>query len=147
MISQAARIGEMLVWANRVEMYLEIPPSTKTCLKAPPPPMISSITEICLMEATIVSEIWFIVLFRWSPIVKTAKINESSMARSGAPTNWINSLTGFDLEKMNEQIVAKTIRITGIMAVKTEIPNLGVSSRLNSLYSPRTEISIFFRYT
>ena len=132
-ISHAARIGEMLVWANRLEMYLEIPPSTRTCLKAPPPPIISSITEICLMDKTIESVIWFIVLFRCRPMVKMAKINESSIARSGAPTNWMNSLTGLLLGKMNEQMVAMAIRITGIMAVKTEMPNLGVSSSLNSL--------------
>ena len=37
-ISHAARIGEILVCAKRVEIYFEMPPSTRTCLKAPPPP-------------------------------------------------------------------------------------------------------------
>ena len=78
-------------------------------------------------------------------MVKTAKSNDRSIARSGAPTNWMNSLTGLDFGKIKEQIVAKAIRITGIMAVKTEMPNLGVLSRSNSLYSPRTEMSMFLR--
>ena len=66
-------------------------------------------------------------------MVKMAKINESSIARSGPPTNWINSLTGLLFGKMNEQMVATAIRITGIIAVRTEMPNFGVSSSLNSL--------------
>src|SRR5699024_5827220 len=45
-ISQAATIGDRLVWGKRLETYLEIPPSTRTCLTAPPPPMIKSIMAI-----------------------------------------------------------------------------------------------------
>ena len=87
-------------------MYLEIPPSTRTCLKAPPPPMIKSITEICLIESAREVEISSVFCFRCRPIVKIAKINERSIARSGAPINWMNSLTGLFLGKINEQIVA-----------------------------------------
>jgi len=46
---------------------------------------------------------------------------------------------------MNERMVSIPINNTGSKAVKTLIPKPGVSSNLNSLYSPKTEILIFLR--
>ena len=65
--------------------------------------MIKSIMAICFTEVTMELEISSIFLFRIKPIVTTAKSKEISIAASGAPTNWMNSLTGLPFGKMKEQ--------------------------------------------
>ena len=123
-----------------------MPPSTSTCLNAPPPPIISSIIAICLTDSVIDVLISDTVFLRANPIDQIEKSKESSIAASGAPTTWMASFTGLLSGRMKEQIVAMAIRMTGIMAVSTEMAKPGVSSSLNSLKSPSTAMSMFVRY-
>lgn len=102
-----------------------MPPSTSTCLNAPPPPIISSIIAICLTDSVIDVLISDTVFLRANPIDQIAKSKESSIAASGAPTIWMASFTGLLSGRMKEQIVAMAIRMTGIMAVSTEMAKPG----------------------
>ena len=86
-------------------MYLEIPPSTRTCLKAPPPPMIKSITEICLIESARAVDISSIFLFRHNPIVKIAKINESTDKKYVFKWSVIASVAGLAFNVVADPIV------------------------------------------
>ncbi|MNI74966.1 hypothetical protein D3C73_1310840 [compost metagenome] len=54
-IDHAISSGETLVSCIIEAMYLSTPLSTSTCLNAPPPPIISSIIAMILMEDTSVS--------------------------------------------------------------------------------------------
>ncbi|SAI17620.1 Uncharacterised protein [Enterobacter hormaechei] len=54
-IDHAISSGDTLVSCIMAAMYLSTPLSTSTCLNAPPPPMISSIMAMILMEEVSVS--------------------------------------------------------------------------------------------
>ena len=86
-----------------------MPPSTSTCLNAPPPPIISSIIAICLTDSVIDVLISDTVFLRANPIDQIAKSKESSIAASGAPTTWMASFTGLLSGRMKEQIVAMAV--------------------------------------
>lgn len=49
-MSQAAINGEILECMNMAEIWWATPPATRTCLKAPAPPMMRSIIAICLIK-------------------------------------------------------------------------------------------------
>ena len=86
-IDQAINSGERLVACIIEAMYLSTPLSTSTCLNAPPPPMISSIMAMILIELVSVSLISSIERPRLRPKVKTAISTAIIVAITGSPKN------------------------------------------------------------
>ncbi|SVM48989.1 Uncharacterised protein [Klebsiella pneumoniae] len=109
-------------------MYLSIPLSTSTCLKAPPPPMISSIMAMILIEEVSVSLICSIERPRLRPKVNIAISTAISVAITGSPKNSAIGRKAWPFGRTISATARIAIRITGTSEVQTLTPKPGISS-------------------
>lgn len=103
-------------------IYLSMPLSTSTCLKAPPPPMINSIMAMILIEEVRVSLICSMERPRFKPKVNSAISTAIRVAMTGSPKNSAIGRKAWPFGRIISATARIAIRITGTSEVQTLTP-------------------------
>ncbi len=121
-IDHAINSGDMFDSCMIEAMYLSMPLSTSTCLKAPPPPIINSIMAMILIEEVRVSLICSMERPRFKPKVNRAISTAIRVAITGSPKNSAIGRKAWPFGRIISATARIAIRITGTSEVQTLTP-------------------------